>query len=308
MKMSINSMLLITTLSVAMWGCAAADTVVGVDPANVKVAAANANAVTIVSDTASQDSSKFDFFRDHSFEIKEEVQDARAEAVTMQNEIDRVTKIAKKYSEYTSMAVTEEEKQIASGLARSVWECELNTLCARAAGISDAKKEKLLNDQKNWSILKDEVVSNYISEGKDGKEADKQLASEYLETVTKNRCIILAKAIADSREDEEFEMPERSVYGTFADSQDNADMLSSFLITRKADDGTNVALISIHQMALLEGTFKDKGNGELEFIGNRNNIKGTIKLDGWEGATLEITNSSDEIYNVGLHYTFDLAF
>ena len=77
MKMSINSMLLISTLSVAVWGCAAADTVVGVDPANVKMVTANvnANAIQIAGSADSEDPSKFDFFKDHSFEIKEEIKD-----------------------------------------------------------------------------------------------------------------------------------------------------------------------------------------------------------------------------------------
>ena len=136
MKMSINSMLLISTLSVAVWGCAAADTVVGVDPANVKTVTANvnANALQIVGSANSEDSTKFDFYKDHSYDIQQEINDAIHEALTIQNEIDRVEKIAKKYADYSSDAVTPEEKKIADGLARTVWETELNTLCTRVVG------------------------------------------------------------------------------------------------------------------------------------------------------------------------------
>ncbi|WP_027209244.1 hypothetical protein [Butyrivibrio hungatei] len=309
MKMSINSMLLISTLSVAVWGCAAADTVVGVDPANVKMVTANvnANAIQIAGSADSEDPSKFDFFKDHSFEIKEEIKDAIADATSMQNEIDRVEKIAKKYSEFSSMAVTEEEKDVAAGLVRTVWDCELNTLCTRVAGISDvAKREKLLEDQKNWNAVKEDVMKKSIGDSKNGEAVDPKLASKFMEDTTHNRCVALAYEIAQSRE-EKFKIPDRSAYGIFVDTQDS-DTLSSILITRKGADNTNEAVISIHQMALLEGTFKDKGNGELEFTGNRNNIKGIIKLNGWKDATLEITQSNDKIYNAGLNYTFNFAF
>ncbi|MBQ2609982.1 MAG: hypothetical protein II586_06455 [Butyrivibrio sp.] len=310
MKMSINSMLLISTLSVAVWGCAAADTVVGVDPANVKTVTANvnANALQIVGSANSEDSTKFDFYKDHSYDIQQEINDAIHEALTIQNEIDRVEKIAKKYADYSSDAVTPEEKKIADGLARTVWETELNTLCTRVVGkIYDVKKrEKLLEDQRSWNAIKEEVMKKSIGEDKNGEVLDSKLVSEFMENTTRSRCLVLAYELAQSN-DEEFKFPERSVYGTFVDMQDS-DTIGSILVTRKGADGSNEAVFSIHQMAVLEGTFKDKGDGELEFTGKSSNVKGIIKINGWKDATLEITQSNDKIYNAGLSYTFDFAF
>ncbi len=306
MKTSFFSMLLIIALSIAGIGCAAKNSVVGAETAGAE-APVEVKSGQVVADDATEESSEVDFTRNYSLEIKDEVKSAIAGASSMQDEISRIGKIAEKYAGYSAYAKTQAEKDTAAGWVCDVWDCELNTLCTRIAGIpDDDKREELLTDQKNWNSMKDEVMANNIGGSEDNGSTYPVLESGFMENITQNRCNILANEIAKSR-NENFKMPERSIYGTFVDNQGTGRMCSS-LITREGKGDDNEAIISIHQMALLDGTFKDKGDGELEFIGNRNNIKGIIKINGWDEATLEITQSNDEIYNVGLNYTFDFAF
>jgi len=313
MKKTLYSMLMITIISVAGWGCAAATAVVGVTPSSTDVSSDTdyvqvATDGTAATDAASEEASKIDFTKNFTLQIKEDVREAIAGASTMQDEINKVKKIADKYAELASTAETQVEKDLSSGWVCAVWDSELNNLCSRVAGIADdAKREKLLEDQNNWNAIKDEVMLSSINGTDDNMNIYSTNESDFMVDIIQNRCNILANEIAKSR-DEKFDMPKRSIYGTFIDNQGTENVCSSLVTREGKGNNDNEAIISIHQMALLDGTFKDKGNGELEFIGNRNNIKGIIKINGWDDATLEITQSNDEIYNVGLCYTFDFAF
>lgn len=57
-----------------------------------------------------------------------------------------------------------------------------------------------------------------------------------------------------------------------------------------------------------KGTFTDKGNGVYEYISYSENVKGTINLNGWDGAVFEIKECYDCPFNAGEVYEFDFAF
>lgn len=50
------------------------------------------------------------------------------------------------------------------------------------------------------------------------------------------------------------------------------------------------------------------GNGEYEFVSYSENVKGIIKMNGWEGASFEVTESVDSPFTVGENFEFDFAF
>ena len=102
-------------------------------------------------------------------------------------------------------------------------------------------------------------------------------------------------------------MPPRSMYGTYVDNQGTGEVYSS-LITRTGMELDNEALISIFRLGGTEGTFKEIGNGEYEFVSYSENVKGIIKMNGWKGASFEVTESVDSPFTVGEKFEFDFAF
>lgn len=104
-------------------------------------------------------------------------------------------------------------------------------------------------------------------------------------------------------------MPEVSTkYGTFVDNQGTGDIYSS-LITRQNWKDEDEAVISIYRQGETEGSFVDHGNGELFFTSKDGSVKGTIKIDGWDGASFKVTEiSGDSHFAVGEEFEFPFAF
>ncbi|MFW5677515.1 MAG: DUF1311 domain-containing protein, partial [Acetivibrio ethanolgignens] len=58
-----------------------------------------------------------------------------------------------------------------------------------------------------------------------------------------------------------------------------------------------------------EGTFVDNGNGELAFTSDDGSVKGIIKINGWNGASFKVTETSGEsVFSVGEEVKFPFAF
>lgn len=132
------------------------------------------------------------------------------------------------------------------------------------------------------------------------------LVNSLWEDKTRNRAYVIANELA-KLEGESFTMPETSAkYGLFVDNQGTGSVYSS-LITRQGWEGEDEAIISVYRLGELEGTFIDNGNGQLDFTSDDGNIKGIIQINGWDGATFEITEIMEEgIFSVG--ETFDFPF
>lgn len=77
------------------------------------------------------------------------------------------------------------------------------------------------------------------------------------------------------------------------DNQGTGSVYSS-LITRQGLEGEDEALISIYREGETKGTFVDNGNGELAFTSDDGSVKGTIKINGWDGASFKVTETSGE--------------
>ena len=58
-----------------------------------------------------------------------------------------------------------------------------------------------------------------------------------------------------------------------------------------------------------KGTFVDNGNGELAFTSDDGSVKGTIKINGWDGASFKVTETSGEaVFSAGEEVNFPFAF
>ncbi len=134
------------------------------------------------------------------------------------------------------------------------------------------------------------------------------LQNSFLEEITKNRAYILANELAKIKE-ESFVMPEKSAkYGLFIDNQGTGSVYSS-LNTRQGLEGDDEAVISIYRQGGTEGTFADNGNGELTFTSDDGSIKGIIKINGWDGASFKVTETSGEsVFSAGEEFQFPFAF
>ena len=134
------------------------------------------------------------------------------------------------------------------------------------------------------------------------------LVNSLWEDKTKNRAYYLANELAKI-EGEAFIMPEVSTkYGVFVDNQGTGSVYSS-LSTWQGWEGEDEAVISIYRLGEIEGTFIDDGNGNLSFTSSDGNIKGIIKINGWNGAAFEITETTDEVvFSAGEIFEFPFAF
>lgn len=53
----------------------------------------------------------------------------------------------------------------------------------------------------------------------------------------------------------------------------------------------------------------DNGNGELEFSSEDGSVKGIIQINGWDGASFEVTETSNpDTFPVGQKTEFPFAF
>ena len=76
----------------------------------------------------------------------------------------------------------------------------------------------------------------------------------------------------------------------FVDNQ-GTDAVYSSLITQQSWEGEDEAIISVYRLGEIEGSFIDNGNGNLDFTSDDGSIKGTIQVNGWNGATFEVTET-----------------
>ena len=64
-----------------------------------------------------------------------------------------------------------------------------------------------------------------------------------------------------------------------------------------------------HKYIVVEGSFIDNGNGNLDFTSDDGSIKGTIQINGWNGATFEVTETIGAVpFSVGEKFEFSFAF
>lgn len=268
------------------------------------------NSASIASkDIELKDTLKMDFTYDYSDDIKADVDYVVSGSASLQKELENIEKIIQKYTPLAQAAQTQGEMNTSSRWFFVIWDTELNNLWSRFSKSADQQtKEKLLAEQRNWIALKEEVTLLSLGFGEENGSMYPLLQNSFLEEITKNRAYALANELAKIK-GESFVMPEKSAkYGLFVDNQGTGNVYS-FLITRQEWAGDDEAIISIYRQGETEGTFVDNGNGELAFTSDDGSVKGIIKINGWNGASFKVTETSGEsVFSVGEEVKFPFAF
>ena len=265
------------------------------------------DSATEATTTDTIDVSVVDFNSDYKTEIEAEVEQAIASASSIQDEMDRVKKIADKYSAYAEVAKTQKQMNTAAGWTCTVWDDEITKLWSRISDTAEAKtKERILAEQRKWIAMKDEVRIDTIGTSVDGGSVYPVMECGFIEATTYNRCHILANELAHIN-GEEYKMPVKPIYGTYVDNQ-GINIVYSYLVIREGWETENKVSISLYNQGHLEGDFTEKSDGVLDFVSAKGNIKGIITVNGWDGATFEITESDDNMFPAGKVYEFGFTF
>ena len=250
-----------------------------------------------------------DFTYDYTEDIKADIDYAVSASDSLQEELENINKIIQKYTLLSESALTQVEMNAASQWLYVIWDTELNNLWGRFSNLADQEtKEQVLEEQRNWIAMKEEVTLMCLGSQEENGSMYSMLLHSLWEEKTKNRAYIIANELAKIM-GEAFTMPEASTtYGLFVDNQGSGSVYSS-LITRQDWEGRNEAIISIYRQGTLEGSFIDNGNGNLTFTSKDSNIKGIIQINGWNGATFEVTETmGDCIFSVGEKFEFPFVF
>lgn len=255
------------------------------------------------------DNLEMDFTYDYSEDIKTDVDYVVSSSASLQKELENIERITQKYTPLAEAAQTQGEMNIASQWLYTIWDTELNNLWSRFSNSADQQtKEKVLEEQRNWVAMKEEVTLLAIGSSEENGSMYPLLQNSFLEEITKNRAYIFANELAKIK-GEPFVLPEKSAkYGCFVDNQGTGDVYSS-LITRQGLEGEDEAMISIYRQGEIEGDFIDNENGELSFTSDDGSVKGTIKIDGWDGASFKVTETSGGTpFSVGEEFQFPFSF
>ena len=275
----------------------------------VKVEEQSKSASRENNDIELNDKLEMDFTYDYSEDIKADVDYVVSGSSSLQKELENIEKIIQKYTPLAEAAQTQGEMNISSRWFFVIWDTELNNLWSRFSNSADQQtKEKILAEQRNWIAMKEEVTLLSLGSSEENGSMYPLLQNSFLEEITKNRAYVLANELAKIK-GESFVMPEISAkYGLFVDNQGTGNVYS-FLNTRQGWEGDDEAIISIYRQGETEGTFVDNGNGELAFTSDDGYVKGTIKINGWDGASFEVTETSGEaVFSVGEKVEFPFAF
>lgn len=260
-------------------------------------------------DVELNDNLEIDFTFDYSEDIKADVDYVVANSTSLQEELESIEQIIQKYTPLAQSAQSQMEMNISSRWFFVIWDTELNSLWSRFSNSADPQtKERVLAEQRNWIDMKEEVTLLSLGTAEENGSMYPLLQNSFLEEITKNRAYVLANELAKIK-GESFAMPEVSEkYGLFVDNQGTGDVYS-FLITRQGWEGDDEAIISIYRQGETEGTFTDNGNGELNFTSDDGSVKGIIKINGWNGASFEITEiSGASAFSVGEIFEFPFVF
>lgn len=260
-------------------------------------------------ETGWNDKLKIDFTYDYTKDIEADVSYMVSNSDSLQEELENMEKVIQKYNPLAETAKTQGDMNLSSKWFFTIWDTELNSLWNRFSNSADQQtKENVLADQRNWISMKEEVTLRNVGSREGNGSMYPLLVNSFQEEITKNRAYVLANELAKVK-GESFVMPEKSAkYGTFADNQGTGSVYSS-LITKQGLPETDEAIISIYKLGETEGTFVDNGNGELAFTSDDGSVEGIIRLNGWDGASFKVTETSGEsVFSVGEEFEFPFVF
>ncbi len=246
-----------------------------------------------------------DLSHDYDKEIKDAVTEISSSASTVQDELNGIEALERRFNELTDKAETQVEINQTAKHSFDIWDSEINNLWSRVNKLLDAaSKDNLLQEQRKWISIKDKIVPEALGPREEGGSIYPMLELSLFKDITKRRCYYLATIIAD-KNGEAFTFPERSITGAYVDNQDTGDIYSSLIITESMESGYD-ATISIYRTATVEGTVTKEGS-DLIFTSYDESVKGIIRY-GWSGASLEITEAgADSVLKKGDVYEFKMT-
>lgn len=253
--------------------------------------------------------SEVDFAYDYTEDIRGDIDAVVASATSIQEELENVNKVTEKYTLLSESALTQGEMNVSSYWFYMIWDTELNHLWSRFSELADEEtKDKLLEEQRNWIAMKDEVTLLSLGTREENGSMYPLLVNSLWEEKTQRRSYVIANELCKIT-GEAFSLPKVSdTYGLFVDCQ-GTDSIYSYLLTREGWEGNEEAVISVYRQGMLEGSFVDNGNGNLSFLSNDGTVKGTIVIDGWKGASFEITEAAGECaFSAGEKFEFPFVF
>lgn len=256
-----------------------------------------------------KDTIKTDFTYDYTEEIKEDVAYVVSNSSSLQEELKNIDTITQKYTLLAESAQTQGEINVASQWLYMIWDTELNNLWSRFSSLADQDtKEMVLEGQRNWIAMKEEVTFLGLGTQEENGSMYPILVNSLWEEYTRNRAYFIANELAQIK-GETFSIPEKSTkYGLFVDNQRTGAVYNS-LITRQNWEGEDEAIISLYRLGGIEGGFIDHGNGTLDFTSDDGSIKGIIQINGWNGATFEVTETLGEVqFSAGEKFDFPFVF
>lgn len=249
-----------------------------------------------------------DFTYDYTEDIRADVNYVVSNSTSLQEELNNIDLITQKYTALSQEAMTQMEINLSSKWFYMIWDIELNNLWSRFIDLADSDtKEELLEKQRNWIAMKEEVTLLSLGTRDENGSMYPSLVNDLWEGYTKNRAYYIASELAKIN-GEAFTMPEvSSKYGLYVDNQGTGSVYSS-LNTQQNWEGDDEAIISLYRITQLEGSFVDNGNGELLFTSDYADIKGIIKINGWDGASFEVTEAAGGVLSVGEIFYFPVLF
>ena len=255
-----------------------------------------------------EDLSIIDFEYDYTEDIKADVDYVASNSSSLQEELNNIDKITQKYIELSQSAMTQMEMNISSKWFYMIWDIELNSLWNRFVDLADSDtKEEFLETQRNWNAMKEEVTLLSLGTREENGSMYSMLVNDLWEGYTKNRAYFIASELAEIN-GESFTMPDSSLkYGMYVDNQ-GTDSVYSSLNVQQDWEGEDRIIIDLYRLCCLEGSFVDDGNGELVFISDNGDIKGIINVNGWDGASFEITETSNGLVSVGEIFYFPIFY
>jgi uncharacterized protein YecT (DUF1311 family) len=241
---------------------------------------------------------------DYTEKIKSEVAEA-ASSKSVQEEIDTIAALSKKYDELRMNSDTQTEMNENSQWEYLIWDEELNSLWSRMSDELDSTtKEKVLERQRVWVAKKDNAAEQLSAIYQEGSIYPMILNGEQA-NITRRRVYVLANEYAKFK-GETFSMPARDNTGYFVDTQGTSDEYSTMTIAEGMEGDSLDITVSLHKIGELTGFGEATANG-ITFESYDGNVKATIGIS-YDGASFTVDAASDSIVEAGESCKFDIAF
>ena len=227
---------------------------------------------------------------------------------SISDEMENADKIGRSLQSYHYEDITQTDMNILSYYEGYFWQQEMNSLLERLKKEGDKKAVEA--DQKTWE---DNFKKCYaLTEYDEGSWASMKNSGLYAQYYS-NRCYMLAKQLSDIRKDS-YKLPKRYFEDNSYVGEDGILDISSGMeggsiaISYKDKDGNETSLL-VYDSYINENTIVFDDNITVwteDDESNEFHVSGTITY-GWDGATIKIVDSKDELLPSGTEKTFSTA-